>query len=278
MRDRPKDEVLDEHPAKADAAPGHERHHRPADLAPHRPHAVGHAGQHRRQDLRRRSADAARAGAAGARPMQPASPAWSTSRPSSRPTSRRVRVQVRPRGARPPRAAGRRRGAKRCETAVVGRDGRARCSRRRSRSRWSCATTAPTVERPRARSATPLVDTPGGAQVPLARLARHPRGPRPELHQPRERPAQDRRPVQRRRPRPAQRRRRHPDARGGPAVALPGRLPRRVRRAVRERGRRLAAPAVGWASRRHRDLLHADDRRSARRATRCSSWSTCRWR
>ena len=32
----------------------HERHHRPADLAPHRPHAVGHAREHRGQDLRRR--------------------------------------------------------------------------------------------------------------------------------------------------------------------------------------------------------------------------------
>ncbi len=40
-------------------AAGHERHDRTTDLAPHRSHAVGHARQHRREGVRRRSADAA---------------------------------------------------------------------------------------------------------------------------------------------------------------------------------------------------------------------------
>ena len=48
------------------AAPGHQRHDRPADLASHRSHAVGHASQHRDQDLRRRSADPSAAGDPGA--------------------------------------------------------------------------------------------------------------------------------------------------------------------------------------------------------------------
>ena len=48
-------------------AAGHERHDRPADFAPHRSHAVGHAREHRRQGVRRRPADAAPARRARAR-------------------------------------------------------------------------------------------------------------------------------------------------------------------------------------------------------------------
>jgi len=40
-------------------APGNERHDRPADQPPHRPHALGDAGEHRGQDLRPGSARAA---------------------------------------------------------------------------------------------------------------------------------------------------------------------------------------------------------------------------
>ena len=48
------------------AAAGHQRDDRPADLASHRPHAVGHAGQCGGEDLRRRPAVVARSCGAGA--------------------------------------------------------------------------------------------------------------------------------------------------------------------------------------------------------------------
>ena len=51
MKDRPREAVLEELRQKVSLLPGHQRHDRPADLAPHRPHAVRHAGEHRRQDL-----------------------------------------------------------------------------------------------------------------------------------------------------------------------------------------------------------------------------------
>ena len=54
-----------------------------------------------------------------------------------------------------------------------------------------------------------LIETPGGAQMPLAARGDDPARPRSEFRDARERPAPHRRPVQRRRSRPAQRRRRH---------------------------------------------------------------------
>ena len=65
MRERPKEEVLAEIRERVTLLPGHERGHRPADLAPHRPYALRHARQHRGQGLRRRPHDAAIAGAPG---------------------------------------------------------------------------------------------------------------------------------------------------------------------------------------------------------------------
>ncbi len=53
------------HPAPCEYPTRHERDHRAADLAPHRPHALGHAGKHRREDLRRRPAGPAHACQAG---------------------------------------------------------------------------------------------------------------------------------------------------------------------------------------------------------------------
>ena len=53
--------------ARVRGNPRHQRHHRPADRPPHRSHALGHAGQHRRQDLRSRPLPAAAARHAGAR-------------------------------------------------------------------------------------------------------------------------------------------------------------------------------------------------------------------
>ena len=49
-RDRPREELLAELRRDFCGAARHERHDRPADLAPHRSHAVGHAREHRRQD------------------------------------------------------------------------------------------------------------------------------------------------------------------------------------------------------------------------------------
>ena len=66
MKDRPREVVLEELRQKVVAAAWHERHHRPADLPSNRPHAVGHARQHRGQDLRRRPADPAAARDSGA--------------------------------------------------------------------------------------------------------------------------------------------------------------------------------------------------------------------
>ena len=53
-------------PGAAVAGAGYEHHHRAADLASHRPHAVGCAGEHRGQDLRVRPEHAA--GTGGAEP------------------------------------------------------------------------------------------------------------------------------------------------------------------------------------------------------------------
>ena len=52
---RPREELLAELRRGVLDAAGHERDDRPADLAPDRSHAVGHAREHRGQGLRRRS-------------------------------------------------------------------------------------------------------------------------------------------------------------------------------------------------------------------------------
>ena len=65
-------------------AAGHERDDRSADLAPHRPHAVGDAGEHRREGVRRRPAHAAPAGRDACGTRWRACPAWSICRSSSR--------------------------------------------------------------------------------------------------------------------------------------------------------------------------------------------------
>ena len=119
-------------------APGHQRHDRPADLASHRPHALRHAREHRRQDLRRRSADAPPAGQPGARCRWRRWREWSTSRPRRRPTFRRSRcgsIRQRPRvtgssRARSPRPCRRRASAMPW----------VRFFRGRSPFRWSSAT------------------------------------------------------------------------------------------------------------------------------------------
>ena len=50
--DRTREEVLEDIRARLSLAAGRERHDRPADLASHRSHAVGHACEYRHQDLR----------------------------------------------------------------------------------------------------------------------------------------------------------------------------------------------------------------------------------
>ncbi len=127
-------------PAEGVAPAGHERHGRPADLAPHRPHAVGHPREHRREDLRRRSAAAAGAGPAGAgrngpraRRRGPVRGGASRHSHAAREGGRRRRVTLRPgdrrrdRGAAdgPRRAAGGP-GARRPDRVSAGRAVRAR--------------------------------------------------------------------------------------------------------------------------------------------------------
>ena len=121
------------------AAPGHERDHRPADLSPHRPHALGDAREHRRQSVRRRSPDAPAARAARCQGRWRKSPGvvdLATEQQTDIPTLK-VRVDA---------AAAARHGLakpgpwrKHCRPRVSAMRSVRSC-RDRSRSPWSCAT------------------------------------------------------------------------------------------------------------------------------------------
>ena len=252
----------------------HQRDHRPADLAPHRPHAVGHARQHRGQGVRRRSADAAPAGRARARRRWPASRASSTCRSSSRWTCRSSASCSIARRS-PATACAPTMSAEAVETsfagATVGRIFDRGTGVRSGREvRPGVAGRLRAARRPADRHA----ERRHGADPAAGRRAA--RGG-PEHDPARERPAPDRDLVQRRRARSGQRGRRH-----RAAVARDGadarRLPRRVRRPVRERAERVAA-AAGPGRRRGRRAVHAAGagvRPAARRL--CWSCSTCRSR
>ena len=212
MKDRPREAVLEEIATEGVAAPGHERHDRPADLAPHRPHAVGHAREHRRQDLRRRSSDAARSWRARCKAQMAQVPGvvdLSTEPQTDIPTLQGAR---RSGSGRASRARSRATVAEALQTARVGpcrgpdaggadrfSAGRPLRARRRRRSST--------------RSATTQIQTPDRRQIPLSAVATIQARPRPELRHARERPAPDRRAEQRRRARPAQRGERHSGAR-----------------------------------------------------------------
>ena len=66
MKERPREGGARGAATEGLTAPWHQRHDRPADLASHRPHALRHPREHRRQDLRRRSSDPPPAGQPGA--------------------------------------------------------------------------------------------------------------------------------------------------------------------------------------------------------------------
>ena len=132
-------------PAEGVAAPRHQRHGRAADLAPHRPHAVGHAREHRGEDLRRRPPAAAGAGAAGAgrngpraRRRGPVRGGASRHSDAAREGRRRGGLTLRPRDRRGHRGAAD--GSRRA-------DRWARCSKARSPFRWSCGTSSATTRR-----------------------------------------------------------------------------------------------------------------------------------
>ena len=168
--------------AEGVAAARHERHDRPADLAPHRPHAVGHARQHRGEDLRRRSAGrCARSPREVAAADGGGAPAWSTSPPSSRPT---FRTLTRPRRSG---GGGARRGSR--PAAVAGRAAdrprrsrrSARCSKGRSPSPLVVRYAASGAQRRRVGRRDRHPDAGPARQVPLASLATIQRDRGPEL-------------------------------------------------------------------------------------------------
>ena len=139
MKERPREEVLAEIREKVSLLPGHERDRRPADLASHRPHAVGHARQHRRQDLRRRPADAA--AARERRCRREMAQVGGRRRPVDRDADRHPDAAGQSRCRKRPRATACRPAPwpRRCRRRAWGKWS-ARCSKGRSRSRWWCAT------------------------------------------------------------------------------------------------------------------------------------------
>ena len=121
------------------------------------------------------------------------------------------------------------------------------------------------------------IETPEGTTVPISTVARVVReeGPNMVLRE-----NVQRRIVvscERRGTRSRRRDRGHP-ARGGLARIVPGGLPRRVRRPVREPAERDATPDGAGVGGRWRGCSPCWCWRSAARATRSSSWSICRWR
>ena len=257
MKDRPREAVLEELRQKVSLLPGHERHDRPADLASHRSHAVGHARQHRRQDLRRRSAGAAAAGGAGAGARWRRSPGV---------------VDLVDRGAgRHPDAEGAGRSGRGRAAGTRNRRGRrgaadgarrprrsARSWRGRSRFRWSSATPIDDVDRPRRRSATRRSRRRIGGRFrwPPSRRIQQDRGPNFVMRENVQRrivvqsnvTGRDLRSVVN-----------DIQARVGAERHAAAGLPRRVRRAVRERGAGVAPAALAVARRDRRDLLHPVD-------------------
>ena len=136
---------------------------------PHRPHALGHAGEHRGEDLRRRPLQAARAGRAGPQARGRGARASWTSRSSSRSDIPMLEIRF-DRDAiarlRPDRRA---RSPRRSRRPFAGRDGRAGARRAATPSTSWCALGDADAGGPRTRSRATPVDTPGGAQASRCR-------------------------------------------------------------------------------------------------------------
>ena len=181
---RTMDEIFGRHAQRAWPPAGGARH-RPADLAPHRPHAVGRALADRDQDLRRRPRHAARPGRRAARRSWPRIPGIADLQIEKQVLAPQIKVRV---------DYDARRALRRAAAAAADRRCRA-WSRARSITqivegsrRFALVLRLPESARSIEGLSQILIETPNG-RVPLVEARDHRRWRRPEPDQPRRRQA-----------------------------------------------------------------------------------------